>query len=116
MGTRQWLWASTGPSAMSSQASWWSPQNSCERKKKFKEKTPAGTGSGYEQARGHQLRAYILTMKLMVISKLTWEKKNYMEKATTGTGSGYEQAQGHEQWAHMLTFKLFGCSKLNWKK
>jgi hypothetical protein len=31
----------------------------------------ASTGSGCEQAQGHQLRAYMLTMKLMVISKLT---------------------------------------------
>jgi hypothetical protein len=30
------------------------------------EKSVAGTGSGFEQAQGHQLRAFKLTMKLMV--------------------------------------------------
>jgi hypothetical protein len=62
----------------------------------IKKKTTADTGSGFEQAWGHQLRAYILTMKLMVISKLTREKKNYMGKTTAGTSSGCEEAQGHE--------------------
>jgi hypothetical protein len=38
----------------------------------------------------------MVTMKLMVISKLTLEKKSFMEKNTAGIDSGYEQAQGHE--------------------
>jgi hypothetical protein len=68
------------PRAMSSelicsQSSWWSPQNSFERNKIYKQKTTAGTGTGCDQARGHQLWAYVLTIKQMVSSKLTWENK-----------------------------------------
>jgi hypothetical protein len=46
-------------------------QNSVLKKKNSKKITTAGTGSGCEQARGHQLRAYVLTIKQMVSSKLT---------------------------------------------
>jgi hypothetical protein len=77
--------------------------------------TTAGTGSGFEQAQGPYLWAYMLTIKLMVSSKLTWGKKINNENTTAGTGSGCEQAQGHELWAHMLTFKLFESSILTWK-
>jgi hypothetical protein len=59
-----------------SQSSWWSAQKSCEKIKIKNEKITAGTGSGFEQAQGHQLWAYMLTIKLMVNSKLTWEKIN----------------------------------------
>jgi hypothetical protein len=51
------------------------PKFTWKKTKIYKGKTMAGIGSGYEQAQGHQLRAYILTMKLMVIPKLMWEKK-----------------------------------------
>jgi hypothetical protein len=47
------------------------PKNQVKGKKIIKKKTTAGTSSGFEQAQSHQLRAYMLTMKLMVISKLT---------------------------------------------
>jgi hypothetical protein len=35
----------------------------------YNKNTTAGIGNGFEQAQVHQLRAYMLTMKLMVISK-----------------------------------------------
>jgi hypothetical protein len=44
------------------------------------ENTTAGTGSGFEQAQGHHLWVYILTIKLMVSSKLTWEKNKVTTK------------------------------------
>jgi hypothetical protein len=58
-----------------SQSSWWSSQNSHEKKKINNENTTAGTGSGFEQAQGHQLWAYMLTIKLMVSSRLSWENQ-----------------------------------------
>jgi hypothetical protein len=48
----------------SSQTSCWSPKNSRERKKFYKEKITAGIGSGYEQTQGRELRAHMLTFKL----------------------------------------------------
>jgi hypothetical protein len=44
------------------------------------ENTTAGTGSGFEQAQGHALWAYMLKIKLMVSSKLSWENKNQEQK------------------------------------
>jgi hypothetical protein len=58
-----------------SQTSWWSSQNSREKKRVNNENTSAGTGSGFEQAQRHQLWPYMLTIKLMVNSKLSWENK-----------------------------------------
>jgi hypothetical protein len=37
----------------SSQTSWWSAQNSRENQKNYREKTTAGTDSGFELAQGH---------------------------------------------------------------
>jgi hypothetical protein len=59
----------------SSEISWWSPQNSSKEKHLSRKKTTVSTGSGFELAQGHELWAYMLTFKLMVISKLMWEKK-----------------------------------------
>jgi hypothetical protein len=96
---RQWLWTSPGPLAVSLHAHYQADGHlkiHVKEKKLYKEKTTVSTGSGCEQAQGHQLWAYMVTMKLMVISKLTLEKKSFMEKNTAGIDSGYEQAQGHE--------------------
>jgi hypothetical protein len=45
------------------------------KKQTSRKKTTTGTGSGFEQARDHQLRTYMLTIKLMVSSKLTGKNK-----------------------------------------
>jgi hypothetical protein len=58
----------------------------------------------------------MLTMKLMVMSKLMWEKKNYMEKSVAGTGNGFEQAQGHQLRAFKLTMKLMVTPEFKWKE
>jgi hypothetical protein len=57
------------------QSSWWSAQNSHEEKKINNENTTAGTGSGFEQAQGPHLWIYMLIIKLMVSSKLSWENR-----------------------------------------
>jgi hypothetical protein len=59
-----------------SQSSWWSTQNSREKKKINNENTTAGIGSGCEQAQGHELWAHMLTFKLSESSILTWKKVN----------------------------------------
>jgi hypothetical protein len=91
------------------------PRIQVKRKSFIKKKTIVSTGSGFEQAQGHELWADMLTMKLMVMSILMWEKNNYMEKTTSGTGSGFEQAQGHQLRAYMPTMKLMVSSKLSWE-
>jgi hypothetical protein len=79
------------------------------------ENTTAGTGSGFEQAHGSHLWAYMLTIKLMVSSKSREKIEFYKEKTTASTSSGFEQAQGHQLWAYMLTIKLMVSSKLTWE-
>jgi hypothetical protein len=59
----------------SSQTSWWSPQNSRDNKKNYKQKTTTSTGSGSELAQGHQLRAHMLTIKLIDSSAISWKEK-----------------------------------------
>jgi hypothetical protein len=59
----------------SSQTSWWSAQNSRENKKNYKEEATAGTGRCFELAQGHQLRAYMLTIKLIDSSAISWKEK-----------------------------------------
>jgi hypothetical protein len=77
----------------SSETSWWSPQNSSETKIFIKKKTTAGSGSGLEQAQGHQLWAHKLRNKLMVTPKFKWKENKFIKKKNTaGTGSGFEQA------------------------
>jgi hypothetical protein len=51
-----------------------------KRKKIYKEKTTTGTGSGYEQAQGHELWAHMLTFKLSYSSILMWKKIIYNRK------------------------------------
>jgi hypothetical protein len=117
-GTRQWLWASLGPWAMSlyvhNQAD--GPLKTQLKKKKiYKQKTIARTGSGYNQARGHQLWAHMLTIKLIGSSEFSLKKQTSRKKTTTGTGSGFEQARDHQLRTYMLTIKLMVSSKLTGK-
>jgi hypothetical protein len=71
-------------------------QNTIEKIKFNNDITIAGTGSGYEQALDHELRALMLKIKLIDCSKYSLKKKNYTENTTACTGSGCEQPQGHE--------------------
>jgi hypothetical protein len=73
-------------------------QNSREKIKFYKQKSIVGTGSGCEQALGHELWFYMLTIKLIDSSKYIWKNKINNENTTAGTGNGCEQAHGHQLW------------------
>ena len=63
-----------------SQSSSMIAQNIVDEKKKNKKKNTADIGSGYEQAMGHELWAFMLTIKLIDSSKYSWRKKYLQRK------------------------------------